>query len=56
MTRSRDKGVGNAPANDQLVNLFRKRFQNSEFARDLGSTDDGNQRPGRILQRLAQRL
>src|SRR5579863_9427853 len=51
-----EEGVGDAAADDQLVNLFQQRLEHRELGGDLGATDDGHQRSGGVLQRALQCL
>ena len=51
-----DEGVGDAAADDQLVDLADQVVQQCQLGRDLGAGDDRQQRARRLLQRLAQRV
>ena len=45
-----DEGVGDAAADDQLVDLGGQRLQHGELGRDLRAGDDGDQRPLRVAR------
>ena len=53
---SRQERVGNAAADDQLVDLLEQRLEHSQLGRDLRAAHDGNQRPRRFLERRLQRF
>jgi hypothetical protein len=57
MTGRREEGVGDAAADDQLVDLASSSdFEHRELGRHLGAGDDRHHRPRRLLQRALQRL
>ena len=49
--RGEQEGVGDAAADDQLVDLLRERLEDGELGRDLGAGDDRDQRPLRVRER-----
>ncbi len=50
------ESVGDTAADHQLIDLLRQAFQHGQLGRNLGAADDGDQRPGRLGQRLGQRV
>ena len=54
VTSSGQEGVGDAAAHDDGVTNFFKRVEHVQFGRDLGATNDGNHRFGRVVQGFAQ--
>jgi hypothetical protein len=49
-----DEGVGDATADDQLVDLADQRRQQFQLGADLAAGDDRQQRPRRVVERLAE--
>ena len=54
--RREDERVRDAAADDQRVDFGGERFQHRELRRDLRSRDDGDERPRRVGERLAERV
>ena len=50
------KGVGDAAANDQLIDFVGQVFQHREFGRNLAAGNNRHQRAGGVAQRFAQRV
>jgi hypothetical protein len=48
------EGVGDAAADDQLIDLVGQRLQDGQLGGNLGAANDGDQRALRVEQRLAQ--
>src|SRR5215472_7290378 len=53
---SREKGVGDAAADDQLVDSLEQRFEHRELGRDLRAADHRHQRARRLLERALERF
>ena len=49
-----EEGVGDAAADDQLVDLVEQRLEHRELGRDLGAGDDRDQRPRRLARARAR--
>ena len=54
LARSEQEGVGDAAADDQLIDLVGEAFEDGQLGRHLGATDDGHQRPRRLGEGLGQ--
>ena len=50
------EGVGDAAADDELVDLVGQRLENGEFRGNLGAAHDGDQRPLGFAQGLGERI
>ena len=50
------EGIGDSATDDKLVYLIGKLFQDRQLGGTLRPGNDGNQRPGRVVQRLTQRF
>ena len=55
-TRGGEDRVGDAAAQDQLVDLGRERLKHLDLRRDFRAAYDRGQRPFRVLERLPERL
>jgi len=51
-----DEGVRNAAADDERIDLRAERFEHRELGGDFRPADDGDQRPRRMRERLAERI
>ena len=54
MTRSRDERVRDTATYNQAIDDSRQRIEHRQFCRNLRTTDDGNERPGRIVECLGE--
>ncbi len=52
----REERIGDAAADDQLVDALEQRLEHHELGGDLGAADDRHQRPRRLLQRALECL
>ena len=55
-TLSLDEGITHSSADDKVVHLAEKVLKDSEFGRDLGSSDDSRERMAGILEDVVDSL